>query len=312
MICVDPADGEMYYGVQDGSTYYLYKITEGHKFTSVTTEPTCTEEGVTTYTCICGYSYTETIPANGHTVVDGKCVICGLAFHVAENINTNTFYYKASEALEEAVSGQTVQILLDHTDSNLIVPVGVTLDMTGCIVTAKNVLSFGIVMDSQAEVGGIKIPIDTTKAFTKLQPENGGYLPIYDTRDGVYKFFEYTLVNAGHKVEGNCVAFGFKIRFTNMEAYSVLAATTNSGISLTINLGWTGMTMEYVPYMIFDSTITDYAKQVADQGTGKAIVIRVFGLNNLPADGYVEAAPVLDTITEVGTANDPERYEKKP
>ena len=312
MICVDPADGEMYYGVQDGATYYLYQITEGHKFTSVTTEPTCTEEGVTTYTCICGYSYTETIPANGHTIVDGVCVVCGLPFHVAENINTNTFYYKASEALEEAVSGQTVRILLDHTDSNLIVPVGVTLDMNGCVVTAKNVLSFGIVMDSKAEVGGIKIPIDTTKAFTKLQPENGGYLPIYDTRDGVYKFFEYTLANAGHKVEGNCVAFGFKIRFTNMEAYSVLAATTNSGISLTINLGWTGMTMEYVPYMIFDSTITDYAKQVADQGTGKAIVIRVFGLNNLPADGYVEAAPVLDTITEVGTANDPERYEKKP
>ncbi len=28
--------------------------------------PTCTEEGVTTYTCECGDSYTEPIPATGH------------------------------------------------------------------------------------------------------------------------------------------------------------------------------------------------------------------------------------------------------
>ena len=35
---------------------------------SVTTEPTCTTDGVRTYTCsACGDSYTETIPATGHT-----------------------------------------------------------------------------------------------------------------------------------------------------------------------------------------------------------------------------------------------------
>ena len=33
----------------------------------VTTAATCTDEGVKTYYCACGYQYTEAIPANGHT-----------------------------------------------------------------------------------------------------------------------------------------------------------------------------------------------------------------------------------------------------
>ncbi len=39
-----------------------------HSYTSsVTTEPTCTEDGVKTFRCSCNDSYTESIPATGHT-----------------------------------------------------------------------------------------------------------------------------------------------------------------------------------------------------------------------------------------------------
>ncbi len=56
-----------------------------HSYTSkVTTEPTCTTAGVMTYTCSCGSgSYTEPIPAKGHTWVDATCTapktcsVCG-------------------------------------------------------------------------------------------------------------------------------------------------------------------------------------------------------------------------------------------
>lgn len=40
-------------------------------------EPTCTEEGEKTYTCGCGDSYTEKIPAKGHHFEDGICTGCG-------------------------------------------------------------------------------------------------------------------------------------------------------------------------------------------------------------------------------------------
>jgi len=36
---------------------------------SITKEATCTEAGVRTYTCSCGDSYTESIPATGHSYV---------------------------------------------------------------------------------------------------------------------------------------------------------------------------------------------------------------------------------------------------
>ncbi|MBE6573773.1 MAG: DUF2341 domain-containing protein, partial [Ruminococcaceae bacterium] len=38
-----------------------------HSYTSVTTDPTCTEDGITVYSCICNDTYTEIIPAKGHS-----------------------------------------------------------------------------------------------------------------------------------------------------------------------------------------------------------------------------------------------------
>lgn len=55
------------------------KETHNHNYKSeVTKEPTCTEEGEKTYTCVDGDdSYTETIPALGHDYVNGVCTRCG-------------------------------------------------------------------------------------------------------------------------------------------------------------------------------------------------------------------------------------------
>lgn len=52
--------------------------THTHSYTAaVTAEPTCTETGTRTYTCYCGESYTESIPATGHNYVNGVCSKCG-------------------------------------------------------------------------------------------------------------------------------------------------------------------------------------------------------------------------------------------
>ncbi len=47
----------------------------GHDYVAVTTEPTCTEDGKTVYTCsVCGDSYAETIAATGHTAGEWEVV----------------------------------------------------------------------------------------------------------------------------------------------------------------------------------------------------------------------------------------------
>lgn len=69
--------------------------THSHSYTgAITTQPTCTAAGVMTYTCTCGASYTESIPAKGHsyevsvvppTLTEKgytlhKCSVCGDSF----------------------------------------------------------------------------------------------------------------------------------------------------------------------------------------------------------------------------------------
>jgi len=57
-----------------------YRIAD-HSYTAVITSPTCTEEGYTTYTCLCGDSYVgDRVDALGHTYSsdrDGSCDRCG-------------------------------------------------------------------------------------------------------------------------------------------------------------------------------------------------------------------------------------------
>ncbi|MCD8189218.1 MAG: MBG domain-containing protein [Clostridiales bacterium] len=65
-------------GVDYTDTKTVTLSATGHSYEAVVTEATCTEDGYTTYTCsACGDSYTETIPATGHTFVDGVCTSCG-------------------------------------------------------------------------------------------------------------------------------------------------------------------------------------------------------------------------------------------
>ena len=79
--------------LENATIHYNYGV-HVHSYTeSITKQPTCTEEGEKTFTCDCGDTYTEIIPAKGHTEVidkavpatcstDGKtegshCYICG-------------------------------------------------------------------------------------------------------------------------------------------------------------------------------------------------------------------------------------------
>ena len=77
------SDGEAILRVHERNTGAIYdaRITVESENTcsytgKITTAATCTTDGVKTFTCSCGDSYTEVIPATGHNYVGGKCV-CG-------------------------------------------------------------------------------------------------------------------------------------------------------------------------------------------------------------------------------------------
>ena len=70
--------GEKTYTCDCGDSYTEEIPATGHHYTgTITREPTCTEAGEKTYTCDCGDSYTEVIPATGHHYAGGTCTGCG-------------------------------------------------------------------------------------------------------------------------------------------------------------------------------------------------------------------------------------------
>ena len=60
--------------IQNATIHYNYSLHEHSYAEEITKQPTCTEEGEKTFTCDCGDTYTETIPAKGHTEVIDKAV----------------------------------------------------------------------------------------------------------------------------------------------------------------------------------------------------------------------------------------------
>ena len=69
-----------------------YVTAEGHTYTaSITKQATCTTEGVKTFTCDCGESYTEAISALGHsyssTVIAPTCTTQGYTLHICSRCN---------------------------------------------------------------------------------------------------------------------------------------------------------------------------------------------------------------------------------
>ena len=87
--------------VQSGETYTCTRCGDSysghqHTYTETVTEPTCEQDGYTTYTCACGYSYTDNVvPALGHdyvltgqdeTIWTYACTRCGLSYTVVAPI----------------------------------------------------------------------------------------------------------------------------------------------------------------------------------------------------------------------------------
>jgi len=50
-----------------------------HNYSASVTQPTCTTQGYTTYTCSCGDSYRDDYTTGSHNYSNGTCTVCGTA-----------------------------------------------------------------------------------------------------------------------------------------------------------------------------------------------------------------------------------------
>ena len=281
--------------------------------------------------------------------VDGELTIT-LGDYICWNVDTGKPYKDVNEALREAESGHTVQMLKDATaaineknEETIIVYAGTTFDLNGFYVEADNLLSFGVVMDSLADTynpfavageplepsviedaikasitqtvegetvteevdveltsGGILISNDTTEAWTQLQTTNGGYIPIYDTNTGSYKFYSGKVVAiAARKNGSNGVKFGSRVELDQYEGYAVINASKDASLDYMGEVSWEGVTQFDVKYRFKETSLKEYAKQaynelaLGGERVTFAIVLTVNGLDRI--GNAVTFKPMLET-----------------
>ena len=71
-------NAEEYYNVRKALGDTLERSNCAHEYECAAIPANCTTDGSNIYTCkLCGHTYTATIPATGHTFVNGTCTVCG-------------------------------------------------------------------------------------------------------------------------------------------------------------------------------------------------------------------------------------------
>jgi len=207
----------------DGSLTLSYEAesTEcSHSYTSqVTTQATCTTDGVRTYTCSkCGDSYTESIAATGHSYVGGVCTLCG---DTQSTGTTEGGYILVTDISEITSGGQfVIAALMDGTYKALDTTIsskisGVDITVTDNVANGDNLPVWTI----EAVDGGIALSVDgsylsyksstsftsstTAYAWTATAGYSGYVFNSASTNRGIYyrtsqsQFGAYSTFNAG-------------------------------------------------------------------------------------------------------------------
>ena len=244
----------------------------------------------------------------------GKLMLKPVIEAVARNTATGVSYETAGAALSAAGAGEKVILLADCAEPLVVVPAGVVFDLNGYVMETDNVVSFGAVTDTAETVGGIRISCDTAASFTKLQPENGGYLPIYDTAAGMYKFFAYAVESNTYIPGTDSVTFAMRVVFDNDEAYNVLANTEDSCMDFCVTMNWTGVNGFDIRYQMSAANLKKYAVAAYDQlqqdaKNSKTMTLKVTGIDKLGSGAFISAAPSVVTVAEVTGSADVLRYD---
>ncbi len=208
-------------------------------------ESTCGTDGVKHEECtVCQAKRNENtvMTATGdHTfLANGTCVNCGNKISLSvtdEDGNLIGEYTTISEAMRAAAEGQTLLLQADISDTNVILPTGVSLDLNGYVLTADSVLAYSssAIIDTSEDARGL-LKINDTDG--NMICADNSQLPVYDAEAGGYRFFaidvEPCAVTGGSK-------YWFKIKAEKFAPlYDLIQA--DAEVQIKVKMTWDGQT----------------------------------------------------------------------
>ena len=263
-----------------------------HTYTQVVTPPTCAEQGYTTHTCACGYSYADSYveATEVHNFVNNVCAECGLdGFVLHKQGDVKTYYKTLEEALATATGG-TIALLADATTGNVVVKPGVTLDLNGYRLTANLVVAMNgaVILDGgEACIGGGSLKI--AKGNLALSKDNGNVVALWNGVDG-YIFTKVTYQQLANPLGNGAAQYIFLPAFSNAEANALMAdGGADNGFSMKVSLVWNkGQSQQLYTY---DDA---FVSQVFASGGKLAFSLTVTGIGGIQ-DMKVNAVAVTDS-----------------
>ena len=214
----------------------------------------------------------------------------------------NVYYVNFADALAAMKAGDTVVLYDNVATSLLCVPADVTLDLNGKKLTVDvAALAYGSIIDTAEVAGGLVIGSDK---IVHLQPDNAGYMPLYDAKAGCYRFFEYevqfkaTSVNTTKK----SVVFGWQIVFTDADTYAYAYDLLASGTSKTdLKVSFTWSETSSMVCIFTAEQIQEFCgkakEQLKDEGrVGAALTITLSGLDKIAGKTLVATADYTSSV----------------
>ena len=249
------------------------------------------------------------VTANGQTLtaVNGVYTLPDLFADVAVQVSATL---DLQGQLNAAGVGDTVKLTgdVDLSDKPMVVvPLGVTLDLNGYVLTANvvsTVTSSSHVIDSSEGKGGIRIAKNKAQneEYTLMLLESNDMLALYDEAFGGYRFFTVTMVHLGRPGAADSYKFGIRPELVE-EGLTLLRQAANADVTLQILVEVTvdGRQMVSIPYCISAQTLSLYASKMQEESGYWVITLTVSGLDKVQGDTVtVSSTPAL--ISSTGAA----------
>ena len=282
----------------DATIHYNY-APHTHSYTSkITKQPTCTAEGVKTYTCECGDTYTETIPATGHTMVydpgvpatcteDGRtsntyCSVCGLAEHPVKLIPATG--HKSSDWIIDKAAAIGVKGK-KHKECTVCKTVLETADIPALTVTKQSIskASVSLSTSTYAYDGKAKRPSVTVKYNGKTLKKGTDYTVSYsnNTKVGTAKV---TITGKGNYTGTLTKTFSIKNDFTKASVSGISTkAFTGKAQTQKITVKFGGKTLksgtDYTVSYSNNKNVGTATVKIAGKGNYTKTITKTFKIN---------------------------------
>lgn len=216
-----------------------------------------------------------------------------------QNTTTGTRYKTIAEACAAANSGETIQMYASATETNVVIPKGVALDVNGNTLTANAVIGlagsgiYGSTASSKIVVPQGNLILDET-IYTN--DAGNSFLPYWDATNSCYKLSTVGLNTDGFgmTISETEISFKFEHALAQSARDVIGTAAADNGVKVAVQLRWMVGNNEAVQNFYFSDA--DFA---VVEGGGNY----TFSLTNyaeLGIDGAtVEIQPMVETDTGV-------------